>query len=114
MKAKACQFENLKDSMIIDRLVLGVTNTRVQERLFREDNLNLENAVKIRQAAEATERQIQSLSTEKGASSSEVNYCQNTARRQHGKSQQKNAAKCKYCDTMPALLLIRHVTSAEH
>ena len=50
----------------------------------------------------ATERQIQSLSTEKGASSSDVNYCQNSGRRQHGKSQQKNATKCKSCDTMHA------------
>ena len=86
--------------MIRDRLVLGVTNTRVRERLLREENLNLEKAVKICQAAEATERQIQTLSTEKGASSSDVNYCQNTGRRQHGKSQQKNATKCKSCATM--------------
>ena len=100
LKAQTCQFENLKDSMIRDRLVLGVTNTRVRERLLREENLNLDKAVKICQAAEATERQIQTLSTEKGASSSDVNYCQNTGRRQHGKSQQKNAAKCKSCDTM--------------
>ena len=100
LKAQTCQFENLKDSMIRDRLVLGVTNTRVRERLLREEILNLDKAVKICQAAEATERQIQTLSTEKGASSSDVNYCQNTGRRQHGKSQQKNAAKCKSCDTM--------------
>ena len=64
LKAQTCQFENLKDSMIRDRLVLGVTNTRVRERLLREENLNLEKAVKICQAAEATERQIQTLSTE--------------------------------------------------
>ena len=89
LKTQTCQFENLKDSMIRDRLVLGVTNTRVRERLLREENLNLDKAVKICQAAEATERQIQTLSTEKGASSSDVNYCQNTGRRQHGKSQQK-------------------------
>ena len=61
-------------------LALRVTNTLVRERLLREDNLNLENAVKICQAAEVTERQIQSLSTEKGSSSSDVSYCQNTGR----------------------------------
>ena len=32
--------------MIRDRLVLGITNTRVRKRLLREDNLNLDNAVK--------------------------------------------------------------------
>ena len=76
LKAQTCQFENLKDSMIRDRLVLGVTNTRVRERLLREENQHLEKGVKICQAAEATERQIQTLSTEKGASGSDVNYCQ--------------------------------------
>ena len=86
--------------MIRNRLVLGVTNTRVHERLLREDNRDLEKAVKIRQAAEATELKIQSLSTEKGASSIDVNYCQKTERRKQGKSQQKNATKCKCCDTI--------------
>ena len=85
-----------------DILELGVTNTRVRERLLREDNLNLEKSVKIYQAAEATEHQIQSLSTEKGASISNMNYCQNNGRRQNGKSQQKTATKCKSCDTMHA------------
>ena len=102
LKAQTCQFENLKDRIMQDILELGVTNTRVRECLLREDNLNLEKAVKICQAAEATEHQIQSLSTEKGASSSNVDYCQNTERRQHGKSQQKTATKCKSCDTMHA------------
>ena len=52
--------------MIRDRLVLGVANTRLRERLLREDNLDLEKAVNRCQAAEATERQIQSVSTDKG------------------------------------------------
>ena len=118
LKAQTGQFENLKDSIIRDRLVLGVTNTRVWERLLREENLNLEKAVKICQAAEATVRQIQTLSTEKGASSSDVNYCQNTGRRQHGKSQQKNAENAnlviRCMHHALALLLIRPVTSAKN
>ena len=36
LKAQTCQFENLKDSMIRDQLVLGVANTKVRERLLRE------------------------------------------------------------------------------
>ena len=117
LKAHTCQFENLKDSMIRDRLVLGVTNTRVQERLLREENLNLEKAVKICQAAEATERQIQTLSTEKGASSSDVNYCQtldvaNTEN--HNRRMPQNANLVIRC-THHALaqLLIRPVTFAK-
>ena len=36
LKAQTCQFENLKDCMIRDQLVLGVANTKVRERLLRE------------------------------------------------------------------------------
>ena len=86
--------------MIRYRVVLGVANTTVRERLLREDNLDQEKAVRTCQAVEATERQIKSLSTEKGVSNSDMNYCKNTGRRQQEKITEKNAAKCKWCDTM--------------
>ena len=41
--------------MIRDRIVLGIANQRVHERLLRDDNLNLANAITICQAAEATQ-----------------------------------------------------------
>ena len=56
LKALTCQFEVLRDSMIRDRIVLGVTSQRVRGRLLREDNLNVSKAVEICQAAEATEK----------------------------------------------------------
>ena len=56
LKAKTCAFGDMTDSMIRDRIVLGIASQRVRERLLREDNLNLANAIKICQAAEATQR----------------------------------------------------------
>ena len=61
LKAKTCAFGDMTDSMIRDRIVLGIASQRVRERLLREDNLNLANAIKICQAAEATHRQITTL-----------------------------------------------------
>ena len=83
LKAQTCQFDNLRDSMIRDRLVLGVSSQRVRERLLREDDLDLDKAVKICQAAESTEKQILTLA-QKGASSSDtsINYCNTRGRRQ--------------------------------
>ena len=43
-----------------DRTVLGVNNPRIQERLQREDNLDLDSAIRICQAEEAAQKQVQS------------------------------------------------------
>ena len=102
LKAQTCQFDSLKDSMIRDRLVLGIASSRVRERLLKEDNLDIEKAIKICQAAEATERQIQSLSKDKVAPVSEVNYCQKGRRQQWTPPRHKAGTKCKYCDTTHA------------
>ena len=56
IKAPTRQFENLKDSMIHDRLVLGITSQRERERLLLEDDLTLAKAIQICAAAEARER----------------------------------------------------------
>ena len=107
LKAHTCQFDNLRDSMIRDRLVLGVSSQRVREPLLREDDLD--KAVKICQAAEATEKQILTLA-QKGVSSSDasINYCNTRGRRQQQRkpfqpsTKQKPATKCSYCDTTHA------------
>ena len=70
LKAKTCEFQTLRDSLIKDRIVLGIISQRVRERLLREDDLTLQKAMQICQAAEATERQLNKLDTEVT-----VNYC---------------------------------------
>ncbi|KAK2143360.1 hypothetical protein NP493_4554g00000 [Ridgeia piscesae] len=61
IRAQSCNFGDLRDSMIRDRLVLGITSQRVRERLLREEDLTLGKAVQICQAAEISERQIQTI-----------------------------------------------------
>ena len=109
LKAQTCQFDNLRDSMIRDRLVLGVSSQRVRKRLLRQEDLGLDKAVKICQAAEAIEKQILTLA-QKGVSSSDtsVNYCNKRGRRQQQRkpfqpsTKQKPATKCSCCDTTHA------------
>ena len=75
--------------MIRDRIVLGVRSQRVRERLLREDDLDLGKAIKICQAAEVTERQIETLSqkfseakqmstTTEGATTQSISQCRRT------------------------------------
>ena len=44
--------------------MLGIISQRVRERLLHEDDLTLQKAMQICQAAEATERQLNKLDTE--------------------------------------------------
>ena len=67
IKVRTCGFGTLKNSMIRERIVLGVSSQRIRERLLREEDLNLETAIKICTAAEAAQRQIQSLGQEEAA-----------------------------------------------
>ncbi|XP_049875309.1 uncharacterized protein K02A2.6-like [Pectinophora gossypiella] len=55
--AKECEFGTLNDRMIRDRIVTGIGDSRLQDRLLRESDLTLTKAINICKAAElATER----------------------------------------------------------
>ena len=64
LKARTCEFENLKDSLIKDRIVGGIKSETVKARLLREPNLTLNKAENICRAAEATERQLKVMTEE--------------------------------------------------
>ena len=59
-RAKSCEFGEQTESMIRDRLVFGVSDTRLKERLLRESSeLTLEGAASLCRAAEESKRQLQ-------------------------------------------------------
>ena len=98
LKAQTCQFDVLRD-----RIILGVSSQRVRERLLREDDLNLEKAIKVCQAAEATEKHISALTGPGRDTSREVsvNYCATTTRSKRNKylNLRPGTRKCGSCDT---------------
>lgn len=59
--AANCQFDNLREDLIRDRIVCGIKDPRTRDRLLREDNLDLKTAVAICEAAEATYSHIRQL-----------------------------------------------------
>ena len=65
LKAKSCEFENLTESLIKDRIVAGVNNEYLRARLLRELDLNLNKAEIICKAAETSEWQLKALNEEK-------------------------------------------------
>ena len=59
--ASTCEFGGLHDQMLRDRIVVGIRNSGVQERLLREKDLNLAKAVDICRTAEATKHQMEEI-----------------------------------------------------
>ena len=59
--ADNCEFRDLKDSLKRDRIVVGVTDNHVRERLLRVPDLTLEKALEISRAAEATQSQLKQM-----------------------------------------------------
>lgn len=59
--AADCDFGTLQDRLIKDRIVCGIKDQRVKDRLLREADLTLTNTVNICKAAEQTEEDIRKL-----------------------------------------------------
>ena len=56
-----CEFGDLKDSLIRDKIVSGIESTQLKDRLLREENMNLDKCIRICKAAELAGQQIQTL-----------------------------------------------------
>ena len=63
-KAQMCEFANLKDSLIRDRIVCGISCDRTRARLLKESELTLQKAVDICRANEAATSQLKILNSD--------------------------------------------------
>ncbi|GFX56314.1 transposon Tf2-9 polyprotein [Trichonephila clavipes] len=59
--ASTCEFAEQENGLIRDRIVLGIKDSGLQEQLLRENNLNVEKAIEIVRAAEASREQIRNM-----------------------------------------------------
>ncbi|XP_039870493.1 uncharacterized protein LOC120723214 [Simochromis diagramma] len=64
LRAKSCEFGQLQESLIRDRVVCGITSDAMRERLLREDDITLEKVVQLCIAAETTKAQIKQMHEE--------------------------------------------------
>ena len=61
-RAASCEFGGQKDSMLRDKIVFGVHDSRVKERLLREPDLTLAKALEVCRAAESSRQHIKAMS----------------------------------------------------
>ena len=60
-RAEHCEFAELKNSLIRDKIVIGICDKKTQERLLRESELSLEKALQICRAAEEIKMQTDEM-----------------------------------------------------
>ena len=61
LRARSCEFTELTVSLIHDKVVLGCSDARFQEKLLRESDLSLTKAIDLSRAAKATQQQLRAI-----------------------------------------------------
>ncbi|GFT68412.1 transposon Ty3-I Gag-Pol polyprotein [Trichonephila clavipes] len=59
--ASTGEFAEQENGLIRDRIVLGIKNSGLQERILRKNNLNIEKTIEIVRAAKASREQIRNM-----------------------------------------------------
>ncbi len=98
-KAKSCEYGQLCDSLIKDRIVVGIRDDALRARLLRETDLDLHKAIQMCRAAEASRTQLSQIQV---ASDTEVHTVRQTRTRHGSQANDSDMShyiirNCKYC-----------------
>ena len=74
--SKQCEFGDLCDSLIRDRIVCGIQSNYLRERLLREPELSLTKAIDICRASEVSKTQAQYLNESSKVLEEKVDFVQ--------------------------------------
>uniref|UniRef100_A0A8C5PCI9 ribonuclease H n=1 Tax=Leptobrachium leishanense TaxID=445787 RepID=A0A8C5PCI9_9ANUR len=104
-KAASCEYGSLRDELIRDKIVLGITSESTRRRLLREHDLNLQAAIVICRTAELTDKHMRAMEQDKQTDSINAASKQQPSLKNH-QLQHKNHLRnspgstltsCKYC-----------------
>ena len=97
--SNSCDFGELTDEFLRDRIVLGTSSIAAREKLFREKKLTLDDAIDICRTSELAAKQLKEI-----VKPDEIQYARKasntkktTAHNKHHASRKRNTRKCKYC-----------------
>ncbi|KAJ8038504.1 hypothetical protein HOLleu_15949 [Holothuria leucospilota] len=79
--AESCEFGELKDSLILDRVILGISDRQLKQQLLRTEVLTLDKAIGIIRTAAAASAQLDHMTSE----SSEVHALSKHSQNRSGK-----------------------------
>ncbi|UYV76787.1 hypothetical protein LAZ67_14002017, partial [Cordylochernes scorpioides] len=95
--ADSCEFEGLHEQLIRDRIVVGVRDKALSERMQLDSELTLEKAVKLVRQQEAVRQQQVDL--QRPSTSQKVNQVKFNSKKQSPKQQQQPSRKKKSAKT---------------
>jgi hypothetical protein len=101
---QSCEYADQEDTILVDRIILGTNDLKVQEKLLNIQNVTLETAVETCRNYEATKKQLQSVRNKEEATVDFVRRQKqhNKQKEERGKtSTEENSGKhfkCKKCD----------------
>ena len=72
--SEICEFSTLKNSVIKDRVVLGISDTKTRERLLRISDLTLEKAIDVVRSTDATEIQLGDMANDPAVHGKKKNH----------------------------------------
>ena len=91
--AATCEFGALKDEMIRDRLVCGITENSVRRKLLQEPKLSLEKCLDICRSAEATSAHLKAISGQSTSTDKPVDTVNTLDKRRKSKTPPKRRSK---------------------
>ncbi|UYV64896.1 K02A2.6-like, partial [Cordylochernes scorpioides] len=95
--ANSCEFEGLHEQLIRDRIVVGVRDKALSERMQLDSELTLEKAVKLVRQQEAVRQQQVDL--QRPSTSQKINQVKFNSKKQSPKQQQQPSRKKKSAKT---------------
>ena len=96
--AETCDFETITPNDILrDRLIFGICDNRVRERLLRETGLTIERTDEISRAAEIMTSQMKTMSDNDSAVHAMKVYKSNKSRRPVDSKRDIASASCSKC-----------------
>jgi len=84
--ADSCEYENFREQLIRDRIVVGVADRRLSERLQLLDGLDYKKAVEVARSYETVQKQNQLLRSEETGTGTAVNRVQNKTKARKGRN----------------------------
>ena len=89
---KTCNYGELENSMIRDRIVIGIRDTRTRKRLLQEKKLDLSRCIDMCRASEKTDERVKTMNQE------EVSAAEKKMSKNSKKETSMPNRECWYCD----------------
>jgi hypothetical protein len=99
--AKTCNFGNLEDNLIRDRIVLGVRHNSTRKKLLQVSKLTLQQSIDICRSCEKTSKQLESMKAEgeEVLAVGRGQFKEQSPRKRTEKKVEDVVIRCKFCNT---------------